>query len=262
MFYISICLNAVAGPGGSSNAPADATIHSGVSFQSRDRLHFMSLPLRDYVLDEALDHFRYLGPSLFKSALHDISMLAEDIQRHFNMWDCMCISAGRAIGSTNPSWPMARHDLLLYILVAFAPNSLLSRSFCTPLRPKEGTNPLVYAACFNKGGHARTLLLQGARLNYRGWETDGSCQSLPIKVAFQNRHYNMVTLFEGSTIPPYIFTDSVFNPDETEIPFSVARVLVQTDEFAEDLNSPNEPILRSMNISNRLLRYWDKTSLQ
>lgn len=72
----------------------------------------------------------------------------------------------------------------------------------------------------------------------------------------------MVTLFveEGSTIPPYMITDSLFNPNETGIPCPVARVLVRTDEFAEDFNNClNEPILRSMNISNHLLGYWDVT---
>ncbi|KAF8440037.1 hypothetical protein L210DRAFT_857443, partial [Boletus edulis BED1] len=139
--------------------------------------------------------------------------------------------------SATPMWPASKHDLTLYMLVAYAPNSLL-RSFLrrTPLKPKEGTNPLVYAAYFNKGEHARALLLRGGRLNRRGWDVNGLFQVLPIEVALQTHHYSMVTLFveEGSTIPPHIFTNSFFRPHRPfSIPFPIARILLQTDDFLE-----------------------------
>ena len=140
----------------------------------------------------------------------------------------------------------------------------------TPLKPKADTNPLVYAAYFNKEEHARILLSRGARLDHRGWETVGYCQSLPIEVAFRNRHYGMVIhlVEEGSTIPPHIFTSSFFkrlqfsdSPDISQmIPTSVARVLLQADEFAENISDCLiEAGLRAMKMSNQLLIFRDST---
>ena len=230
----------------------------------------MSQPLLDYVLDDAFDHFGYLG-SNFESALPDIRALADDIRQHSEIWDHVCIPARWEIG-TQPHWPAARHDLLLYILVAFAPNSFMSAFFRdNALKPKEGTNPLVYAAHFNKDEHARTLLFEGARLCDRGWETSGFRQSLPIEVAFQNRHYAMIAHFveEGSTVPPQIFTDSFFKCNNKSlddpyyspvIPSSIARVLVQTDDFAENMNNHlKEVAWRAMKTSDQLLVFRDAT---
>ena len=219
------------------------------------------------MLDNALDHFQYLG-STFKTILHDVKVLAGDIQRHSWTWDHVCIPARWEIGDNKPHWPAARHDLLLYILVAFAPNSFMSKFLRrTPLKPKEGTNPLVYAAYFNKEEHAHTLLSRGARLNHGGWEIVRYCRSLPIEVAFWNRHYVMVTRFieEGSTVPPQIFTDSFFRSSYTprltqKIPSSVARVLLQSDEFVESIsNCLNEAALLAIKTSNQLLVFQDTT---
>ncbi|KAF8133983.1 hypothetical protein EV363DRAFT_1325201 [Boletus edulis] len=139
------------------------------------RLHPKSHPLLDYALDDALAHFGHLG-STFKSVLHDVTVLAEDVQRHSWIWDHVCIP-GRwdTWGSRGkPRWPTAVHDLLLYILVAFASDSFMEAFLRRiTLKPKKGTNPLVYAAYFDKDEHARMLLSVGARLNQRGWETVG-----------------------------------------------------------------------------------------
>jgi ankyrin repeat protein len=229
----------------------------------------MSQRLLDYVLDDALDHFGYLG-SKFESAVPDVALLAQDIQQHSEIWDNVFIPARWEIGTT-PHWPAARHDLLLYIFVAFAPNSFMSAFFRdNALKPKEGTNPLVYAAHFNKDEHARTLLSRGARLDHRAWETIGFRQSLPIEVAFQNRHYAMITHFleEGSTVPPHIFTDSFFKRNRDRdapfctpmIPSSIARVLVQSDDFVENINNClSEAAWRAMKMSNQLLVFGDVT---
>ena len=265
MCYISICLKH-----GQGTAPADVSNDTGASSKRTDRLHPMSQRLLDYALDDALNHFGYLG-SKFGSALSDITILAEDIRKHSEIWDNVCLPARWEI-STKPHWPAARHDLLLYILVAFASNPFMSAFFHgRALKPKEGTNPLVYAAHFNKDKHARTLLLLGARLHHRGWEASGFRQSLPIEVAFQNRHYAMITHFveEGSTVPPHIFTDSFFKRDNffnapsfraPVIPSSIARVLVQTDDFAENINiCLNEAAWRAVKTSNQLLVFADAT---
>ena len=265
MCYISICLKRTQRP-----TPADVSRCSGVSSEPRVALYPQLQPLLDYALDDALDHFGHLG-STFKTALGDIRILAEDIQRHSWIWDHVYTPARWEIHDKKPHWPMARHDLLHYILVAFASNSFMSTFFRrTPLKPKADTNPLVYAAYFNKEEHARILLSRGARLDRRGWETVGYCQSLPIEVAFRNRHYGMVIRLveEGSTIPPHIFTNSFFKraqfsnaPDISRmIPVSVARVLLQTDEFAENISDClNEAGLRAMKMSNQLLIFRDAT---
>ena len=266
MCYISICLKH-----GQGTAPAGVSSGTGASSERMDRPHPMSQRLLDYVLDDALDHFGCLG-SKFESALPDITVLAEDIRQHSELWDHVYIPARWEIG-IKPRWPAARHDLPLYILVAFAPNSFMRAFFREKaLKPKEGTNPLVYAAHFNKDDHAHTLLLRGARLDHRGWETSGFRQSLPIEVAFQNRHYAMITHFveAGSTVPPHIFTysffkrNNFFNHDGPScipmIPSSIARVLVQTDDFAENINNClNELAWHTMKTSNQLLVFADAT---
>ena len=257
MCYISMCLKRSQG-----SAPASSSFTSA-SFNRTDQLHPMSQRLLDYALDDALDHFGYLG-SKFESAVADITVLAEDIRRHSEIWDHVYIPARWKIG-TKPRWPSARHDLLLYILVAFAPDSIMSAFFCdNALKPKEGTNPLVYAAHFNKDEHARTLLSRGAKLDHRGWETIGFRQSLPIEVAFENRHYAMITHFveEGSPVPPRIFTDSFFQCNRLldDIPSSIARVLVQADDFAENINNClNEAAWRAMQTSDYLSMFRNTT---
>ena len=225
-----------------------------------------SQPLCSYVLGDAINHFRHLGPH-FKSVLHDIRVLSEDIQQHSRMWDDefpKLAESGRLgyrlwtksplMRSTKLRWPTARHDLLFYILIAFAPNSLLQTHLRhSPFEPKEGTNPLLYAAYFNKDEHARTLLARGARLNGRRWNPNGSCQALPIKVALESGHYGLVPFFvvEGSAVPSYIFGTSLFG---TGIPTSVTRMLLQTDDFAEAMNNSSGGLVESQ-LVNILGRY-------
>ncbi|KAG6372884.1 ankyrin repeat-containing domain protein [Boletus reticuloceps] len=260
MCYLSICLRHAQRP-----ADASGSRTTGASSQSMVQLHptGKSQALLDYALDDALDHFGHLGLT-FKSALHDVTVLAEDIQRHSWVWDHVCIPGrwDRQEFWGKPRWPAAVHDLLLYILVAFASDSFMEAFLRRiPLKPKKGTNPLVYAAYFDKDEHARMLLSLGAGLNQRGWETVRYCQSLPIEVAFWNRHYAMVTLFveEGSTVPSHIFTDSFFKrslgqPFPSPIPSSIVRLLLQTDEFTETINKwPNMIALHTIKNSNHLL---------
>ena len=245
MCYLSIYLNPP--PVNSSN------MLPGVSFAIRDRLHMMSRPLLHYVLDDAIDHFQHLG-SRFQLVLRDIKVLAGDIRQHPNIWDNLCRSAKRDEDSA--CWPISKHDLTLYILVTCSPSPPLQTFLrYTAHIHKERSNPLVYAAYFNKEEHARTLLSRGARLNRRGWDIDGFFQVLPIEVALQNHHWAIVALFvqEGSTIPPYIFTSSFFRAHLYSSPSSIWRTLLQTDDFVEAVNDPlNEPVCRLKKVSNRL----------
>lgn len=242
MCYVSICLKNTQNPGRSSNGCSD-------------HLPLISRPLRDYVLEHAPDHFGHLGPRI-GSILHDVKVLERDITTHSKMWDNMCLSANRIMRCTTPSWPTSRHDLLLYIMVAFGPNSVL-RDFlrCAALNPKQETNPLIYVAYFNKSEHAQTLLSRGARLNCKGWETDGLSQALPIEVAVQNRHYDIVTLFvEGSPIPLRTFSMLYHRMDYAKISSPIVKLLFQTDDFAEAANGPlTDVFLRPLALFNCFL---------
>ena len=260
MCYLSIWLDSPQANFNNTSADVD-----GVFSRRRVRLGVMSRPLRNYVLENAVDHFRHLG-SQFKLVMRDIKEISVVIQRHSSLWDNLCRSARRVAVSRAAIWPTSKHDLALYILVAYAPNSFL-RSFLRHmgLKPKEGSNPLVYAAYYNKEDHARTLLSQGARLNRRGWDVDGFFQVLPIEIALQTHHHAMVTFFvqEGSTIPSHHFTVSFFWSHLCYAPPSTIRMLLQTDDFMEAVNDPlNEPPFQlAMDAFNYLLKkpYGDRT---
>lgn len=244
MCYISIFLKCPWGPDYSSS--------SGAS--SDHKVYHMSHRLLDYVLEDALDHFRYIG-SQIKSILHEIKVLAEDIERNSRVWNNICLGAIRIADFTNPSWPVSGHDLPLYILVSFAPDSLLREYLPRPvIKPKKGINPLVYAAYFNKFEQAQTLLARGARLNCRGLEIDGSFQALPIEVALRNGHHSMVAFFvaEGSIVSQQIF-NHLLGPNYGGIPSSVKRTLLQTDEFVEAVNDSDDPGLQSFDCFKGLL---------
>ncbi|KAF8550913.1 ankyrin [Imleria badia] len=235
MCYISICLNHPQSSGRSN----DTLPHvPGVS----PKCGVMSQPLRDYVLDHAFDHFSHLGPHL-ESILYEIEVLEKDTQTHSRIWDNMCLSSDQDRLYPRTGWPTSKHNFTLYILVAFAPNSIL-RKFLrgTGFRPKEGTNPLVYAAYFNKHEQACTLLSRGAKLNRRGWGIVRSCWALPIEVAFQSHHYDLVALFvaEGSPVPLHILSHILHSREHYfwNIPSSIVKVLLQTDDFAEAATSP------------------------
>ena len=245
MCYISVLLKRSQGSDSSSN-----------SSEYRIPIHTMSNRLLDYVLEDALDHFRYIIWSQTGSVLHDIKVLAEDIERHSVVWNDMCLGTIRVADSTTPSWPVSSHDLPLYILVAFAPDSLLRTYLPRPvLEPKKGTNPLVYTAYFNKHEQARTLLSRGAKLNCRGLETDGSLQALPIEVAVRHGHHSMVTFFvvEGSTVSPQIFTNLLSHHYGSISP-PIKRILLQTDDFAEAVNDASyDPGLQLLDFFKGLL---------
>lgn len=160
-----------------------------------------------------------------------------------------------------PSWPTSKHDFTLYLLVAFAPDLLLRRFLRRKgLKPKGSTNPLVYAAYFNKDPHARVLLSRGAKLNRRGLEVEGFANdlSLPIEVALQTQHYDMVTLFltEGSTVSPRIFR-GLFSDNGTlfpSIPASTRMQLLRSDDLVEGVAVPPVP-----DVLASLLGHWGAT---
>ena len=168
MCYLAVCLRSAAGCGASSSRlvsfPGGSNNSSNCAFLSS----CTSQSLLNHALDEAPNHFGHLGPQ-FESVLQDIRVLERAIELYSSRWDSICLSAKQLTGRgcTTLSWPTSRHDLVLY--VAFAPNSLLYTFLHhTTLKPKEGMSLLVYAAYFNKDEHARTLLLQGTKVNCTG----------------------------------------------------------------------------------------------
>lgn len=240
MCYMSILLEHSGEADGSSNGYDSSPIR------------LTSCPLFRYVLEDSLGHFEYVG-SKIGLILGDIKLLARDIGRRSWVWDNMILLV---VNSTTLSWPVSTHDLQLYILVAFAPNSFLRSYLHRPLlEPKGGTNPLIYAAYFNKHEQAQTLLSRGIKLNYRGWETDGSSRALPIEVAMRNGHYSMVALFvaNGSIVSPQIFT-RLLSHYYGNVPSSTKKMLFQTDDFMEAVNEhSNDPCLQSFEVFRDIL---------
>ena len=164
-----------------------------------------------------------------KEVLRAIVALQSVMQSFPLEWERLC---GRS-GSLDKDWPTLKHDFVLYILIAFAPTPLLSLYIGRPrLEPKEGTNPLTYAAAFRKVEHAKILLSKGVSLNHRGLNIDHR-RVLPIEVAVERGDPNMVHLFltEGSPIPRQLFESAV--KEWTRYSARVVSKLLQTDEFVE-----------------------------
>lgn len=254
MCYISIHLKSAQGTstvGGTASSLARNSDTSSKCSISETQ------PLLDYALNDAINHLRYLGRGC-KIVLQYMKALDANVRLCASFWDNICLHAKRGRHSQALSWPSSRHDFMLYVLVAVAPNSLLNAFLRrAALKPKEGTNPLVYAAYFNKVEHAQTLLLRGANANRRGWEIVICRQAFPLEVALYYRHYAMVAFLveEGSTVPPHIFSHLLSDRyDPVEIPASTARILLQSADFAEAANGLQyEPISQFALISSESL---------
>ena len=140
------------------------------------------------------------------------------------------------MNNNHPPWPTLKHDLVLYILIAFAPESLL-RSYIgrSKLTLKNGTNPLLYTVQFHGVEHARILLASGVTLNRRGWTTGPDPeQVLPLEFAVNHSSYPLVDLFltEGSPVPHELFTSTLETFNQRIFAPVVGRLL-QSDQFVE-----------------------------
>ena len=132
-------------------------------------------------------------------------------------------------------WLPLKHNFILYILIAFAPARLLC-SFVgrAPLKCKDRTNPLIYAANFGKVEHAKILLSSSACLNNRGWDIwVDHHQHLPLEAALSFGDIPMVNLFltKGSLVPQELFVHGLTCP--SHFPAISMSKLAQTDEFTE-----------------------------
>ncbi|KAH0826474.1 hypothetical protein J3R83DRAFT_5476 [Lanmaoa asiatica] len=134
------------------------------------------------------------------------------------------------------------------------------------LTPREGTNPLVYAAHFGKTDHARALVMRGANVNHQGLVVDKLAaddsgtddiyvdgpdaddsdsdhsvadysderKAMPTQVAVDHWHAEMFDLLlaQGSTIQDGLLT-RVLGVQLHQFPLYIIRRLLQTAEFVK-----------------------------
>lgn len=186
-------------------------------------------PLLAYVQSCGFQHLGHVE-SANREVLRAIEALQSDVWLHSREWEQLCVRSK----SWNTCWPTPKHDLVLFVLIGFAPAPLLRLYISrTQLGPKNGTNPLTYAASFRKIEHARVLLSKGVRLDREGWDPREHHPVLPLEVAARLWDHHMVHLFltEGSPVPYELFERVV--REHIEVPACVVSKLLQTDEFVE-----------------------------
>ena len=207
-------------------------------------------PLLEYVQPYGFHHLRYVKHRS-RVTFRAIETLQLDVERHPADWERLCERSYSA--GLEPPWPSLKHDLVLYILIAFAPEPLL-RSYIgrSKLKLKDETNPLIYAARFCKVEHARTLLSNGVSLNSRGWNVGPNpLQVLPLQVAVDSEYdlppLMIVDLFlkEGSPVPCELFASAI-EERIAWLPASIVAKLLLVDQFAEwAVNVQSEELLRA-----------------
>ena len=209
----------------------------------------VSQELLGYVFTDAFNHLAYLGPAN-RVVLKDMVTLQSDIERYPAVWEKIRRMSLRY--KLPVPWPASQHDFMLYVLTAFASDSLL-HAFLGPVRrtmkPKYRTNPLVYAAHFGKPQHAHLLLSRGAKVNERGLVIDTSRQELPLEVAISRQHDAMVDLLlsTGSVVPQRLFHLTTNH----NFPIRITRRLLQTDEFMEWAVEPGNKLPSPLGLLER-----------
>ncbi|KAH0831165.1 ankyrin repeat-containing domain protein [Lanmaoa asiatica] len=191
--------------------------YDGIPFQKTPSLQlFESHPLLQYVLSVGFSHLTHVNPRnrAILRAIEDFHLSA---RQHPSEWKQLYERADPPLISQLN----VEHDLALYILIGFAPERLL-RSFIgrMQLQPKDGTNPLIYAANFGKIEHARTLLSRGTNPNHQGLNVWDSRQALPLDC------------HKGSHVPHGLFME-VLKEGLNLISARIVSRLLQTDDFVE-----------------------------
>lgn len=239
MCYIAARLNQAQGFGGEgslfhithgSKVDLDFKEISGnVGHHAANSPSLESHSLLEYVLSHTFNHLAQVNPEN-KTVLKALIALEVDVRRNPLEWERMCEERNSTF-----AWPTSKDDFLFYILISFAPEQLL-RSFLgrSLVKPRVGTNPLVYAAQLDRVEHAGTLLSRGATLNCSGlWR---SRQAIPLEVAVHCGSSAVANLFltQGSSIPRRLFVDITKTGylNGSAGVCIVARLL-QTDDFAE-----------------------------
>jgi len=187
-------------------------------------------PLLFYVLDHGFYHLSYVEPT--DRILDSIVAFHRDIQQHPSEWEAL-----QTLERIRPvELPSLQHDVVLYILIRYAPDPLLHLFLCrSPVAEKEGINPLIYVVP-GKIEHARTLLAHGAKLGFSGQfnKTYDFLSGLPIEAAADAGDSELVDLFleEGSPVPHRLFSAKLFGRRKYSDAHILTRLL-QTDEFME-----------------------------
>ncbi|KAF9223939.1 hypothetical protein BS17DRAFT_126875 [Gyrodon lividus] len=224
-----------------SSSDAESSSDEEKSFPTRP----LSQTLLGYALFNSFDHLAHLRPD-HDLVWDDMKVLQADIRQHPAKWKNIrnTFRTDRRSWFGPLDWSSSQHDFMFYILVRSAPVSLLERFLDrnAPL-PKDGTNPLLYAAHFDKAQHAQVLLSRGASVNSDGWVVNEPRRALPLDIAVEHGHCEVVSLFlaEGSRVPERLFEISLPPPNPGEmapslherISLRVVRSLLRTDEFAE-----------------------------
>ncbi|KAG9311679.1 ankyrin repeat-containing domain protein [Chiua virens] len=198
-------------------------------------------PLLGYVSKSGFHHLSHVSPRN-QAVLQAITDLVSETQQNPLEWEWLC--------NTYFSLPIRtfklEHDLMLYILIAFAPETMLRFYLDTSKpKPKDGTNPLIYAASSGTIEHCRILLSRGVSLNHRGWDYYSHRQVLPLEVALRSGSIDVVDLFlrAESPVPQELFME-VLREQRCHFRSSNVARLLQTDEFVEwAVSSRNEELL-------------------
>ncbi|KAF9228827.1 hypothetical protein BS17DRAFT_212555 [Gyrodon lividus] len=215
---------------GMSSDDSDDAESSSLEEESSDTRR-LSRSLLRYALSNGFGHLAHLGPG-HDLVLDDLITIKADIRQHPAKWKNIRNMFLTDRDSFTLHWSHLKHDFMCYTFVCFASVPLLERFLDRAAQmPQDGTNPLLYAAYFNKTQHARILLSRGASINNIGWIVDRSRQALPLEVAVERWHGELVDLFleAGSQVPERLF-DITLCPDE-RIPLRIVRSLLQTNEF-------------------------------
>ena len=195
-----------------------------------------TFPMMSYVLSSGFNHIAHVDPGSM-IVLEALQSLGSDVRHHPSHWDRLCELCAD-LQLSYPPWPSSSHDFVLYILIAYSSPGLLE-SFLSarrPLKPRIGTNPLVYAADLRKTKHAMALLACGANVNLHSLVADGSHKALPLEVAIDLGDDVLVgeLLQRGCLVTSEVLSTAVC------MPWCSTRVLVKLMETAEFEEWANE----------------------
>ena len=266
MAYIMFCLGEMKD---CKDRSSSGTLEQDLLLSTSDT----SRPLLKYVLSDGFSHLAHLGTGnagIFK-VLETFQMV---ILRHTWEWDRIC-KLVPSVRSGIP-WPGSEHDFTMYTLLGFASDALFHTFLDhSVLAPREGTNPLVYAAQFGKIDRAKALISRGANVNQQGLlvdklavgnsdtddmdadksdadvddmdsdtlSADSSSErmAVPVEVAVDHWHGEMfdLLLVQGTIIPDGLLT-RVLRVHPHRFPLYIIRRLLQTEEFVPWAVAPGD----------------------
>ena len=192
-----------------------------------------SFPMLPYVLSSGFNHIAHVDPQsvVVLEALRSLDLHARSHPSH---WDRLCEFREEDLRWPYPPWPSSRHDIVLYLLIAYSSPRLLQSflSVCHNVKPRFGTNPLVYAADLRRTEHATTLLAYGADVNMPSFVADSSHKASPLMVAIDVGDDALVgeLLGRGCVVTTEVLSTAVC------MPWCSTRVLaklMQTDAFVD-----------------------------